>query len=187
MLWKEGALEIRRSVEATAASCSDDGRGRSSSGAAHEAHYQGNPPRQADSDNPENGLPCSPRQIFFGSQMGAGSSWFPCFFGQSVDPGFCRQGNCGGNCRGTAGKLQGRGGGRAGRAGARGQGLGVRGQGEGRNGNTFLVRGGHGEHLFVHEGPLRVTKNTFLIHGGHGGTATPFCPRSYAKGREEHL
>ena len=73
-LWKEGALERRRSVEATAASCSDDGRGRSSSGAAHEAHYQGNPRRQADSNNPENGLQCSPRQIFFGSQMDIGAS-----------------------------------------------------------------------------------------------------------------
>ena len=73
-------------VEATAASCSDNRRGRSSSAAAHEAHSQGNPPRQAYSNNPENGLQCSPRQIFFGSQMDPGSSQFPCLFRQIVDP-----------------------------------------------------------------------------------------------------
>ena len=48
---------------------------------------------------------------------------------------------------------------------------------------------------FVHEGPRRATKNcngNTFVHGGHGGprrtataTATSFCPRRAAKGREE--
>ncbi len=79
--------ERRRSVEAAAASCSDDGCGRSPSRAAHEAHYQSNPPRQADSNNPENSFQCRSCYIFCRSQMGIGPPQFPCIFRQIVYPG----------------------------------------------------------------------------------------------------
>ena len=79
--------ERRRSVEAAAASCSDDGRGRSPSRAVQETHYQSNPPRQADSNNPENSFQCRSGYIFCRSQMGIGPPHFPCIFRQIVYPG----------------------------------------------------------------------------------------------------
>lgn len=79
--------ERRRSVEAAAASCSDDGRGRSPSRAVHETHYQSNPPRQADSNNPENSFQCRSGYIFCRSQMGIGPPQFPCIIRQIVYPG----------------------------------------------------------------------------------------------------
>ena len=59
----------------------------------------------------------------------------------------------------------------------------------------WFVREGRGGTPFIHEGPRRNTKNcngNTFVHGGRGGprrtataTATSFCPRRAAKGREE--
>ena len=61
--------------------------------------------------------------------------------------------------------------------------------------NLVCPRRAVGNTFFVHEGPRRNTKNcngNTFVHGEHGGprrtataTATSFCPRRAAKGREE--